>query len=153
MAWIVKLPATPRHPQTPWQVRYRDGTTQRSVGLYPTKAEAGAAKRAHKRGDHVAYSDQLSPDHASIPFGEYVTMIWSGACPETAPPLAQGTRIKLAARISPSPPPVHAPLTRHIDGPYDLGKHERGYLSSVARSWRHRVTEVSDGAPHIVRSR
>jgi hypothetical protein len=57
MAWIVKLPATSRHPQTPWQVRYRDGTTQRSVGLYPTKAEAGAAKRAHKRGDHVAYSD------------------------------------------------------------------------------------------------
>ncbi len=58
MAWIVKLPPTPRHPQTRWQVRYRDGTTQRSAGIYPTKAEARSIKRAVEQGDHVAISDR-----------------------------------------------------------------------------------------------
>ena len=101
MAWIVKLPPTPRHPQTRWQVRYRDGTTQRSAGIYPTKAEARGVKRAIEHGDHVAYSDQLSPGHASMLFGEYVTTIWWPAWEPTHPRSAGGTRSKLTARILP----------------------------------------------------
>jgi hypothetical protein len=101
MAWIVKLPPTPRHPQTRWQVRYRDGTTQRSAGIYPTKAEAGAVKRALERGDHVAISDQLSHAHASMLFGEYVTTIWWPAWKPAHPRSAEGTSSKLTARILP----------------------------------------------------
>ncbi|HZD02458.1 MAG TPA: tyrosine-type recombinase/integrase [Actinomycetes bacterium] len=101
MAWIVKLPPTPRHPQTRWQVRYRDGTTQRSAGIYPTKAEAVAVKRTVERGDHVAYSDQLSPGHASMLFGEYVTTIWWPAWKPAHPRSAAGTSSKLTARILP----------------------------------------------------
>jgi hypothetical protein len=70
MAWIVKLPPTPSHPQTRWQVRYREGSTQRSAGIYPTKAEAVAVKGTVERRDHVAYSDQLSPQPGSMLFGE-----------------------------------------------------------------------------------
>jgi hypothetical protein len=57
-------------------VRYRDGTIQRSTGIYPTKAEARGVKRAIEQQDHVAISDQLSVTHASTLFGEYVTTIW-----------------------------------------------------------------------------
>jgi hypothetical protein len=73
MAWIVKLPPTPRHSQTRWQVRYRDGTTQRSAGISPIKTEARSVQRAVEQGDHVACSDQLSPTQGSMLFGKYVT--------------------------------------------------------------------------------
>jgi integrase len=100
MAWIVKLPPTPRHPQTRWQVRYRDGTTQRSAGIYPTKTEAHSIKRAVEHRDHVAYSDQLSP-HSSMLFGEYVTTIWWPAWKPAHPRSADGTSSKLTVRILP----------------------------------------------------
>src|SRR6266540_4837107 len=102
MAWIVKLPPTPRHPQTRWQVRYRDGTTQRSAGIYPTKAEARSVKLAVERGDHVAYSDQLSPQPGSMLFGEYVTTIWWPTWKPAHPRSADGTSSKLTARILPA---------------------------------------------------
>ena len=70
-------------------MRYREGTTQRSAGIYPTKAEALSVKRAVERGEHVAYSDQLSPDHASMLFGEYVITIWWPNWDALAGPLAQ----------------------------------------------------------------
>src|SRR6266540_4098475 len=101
MAWIVKLPPTPRHPQTRWQVRYRDGTIQRSAGIYPTKAEALSVKRAVERGDHVAYPDQLSPEQASMLFGEYVTTIWWPAWKPAHPRSTHGPQSKLTARILP----------------------------------------------------
>jgi integrase len=101
MAWIVKLPPTPRHPQTRWQVRYRVGTTQRSAGIYPTKAEARSVKHAVEQADHVAISDQLSSDHSSMLFGEYVTTIWWPAWKPAHPRSTHGTRSKLTARILP----------------------------------------------------
>jgi hypothetical protein len=48
MAWIVKLPLTPSS-KTRWQVRYREGTTQRPADISPTKGEALSAKRAVER--------------------------------------------------------------------------------------------------------
>jgi integrase len=101
MAWIVKLPPTPRHPQTRWQVRYRDGTTQRSAGIYPTKAAARSVQRAVERGDHVAISDQLSPQPGCMLFGEYIATIWWPAWKPAHPRSADGTRSKLTGRILP----------------------------------------------------
>src|SRR6266545_7232398 len=108
MAWIVKLPPTPRHPQTRWQVRYRDGTIQRSAGIYPTKAEALSVKRAVERGDHVAYPDQLSPEQACMLFGEYVTTIW---WPAWKPPIPLHPRHQEQAH-RPDPPPLRRPPPR-----------------------------------------
>ncbi len=101
MAWIVKLPPTPRHPQTRWQVRYRDGTTQRSAGIYPTKAAARSVQRAVERGDRVAISDQLSPQPGCMLFGEYIATIWWPAWKPAHPRSADGTRSKLTGRILP----------------------------------------------------
>jgi len=52
-------------------VRYRDGTTQRSAGIYPTKTEARSVRRAIQHEDHVAISDQLSPTQPSMLSGEH----------------------------------------------------------------------------------
>ncbi len=69
MARIVNLPP-PCHRQTRWQMRYREETPSTPADIYPTKAEALSVKHAVERGERVAYSDLLSPDHASMRVGE-----------------------------------------------------------------------------------
>jgi len=107
MAWTSRS-----HPQTRWQVRYRDGTTQRSVGTYPAKAEALSVRRAVEHRDHVAYSDQLPPGHASMLFGEYVTTIWWSAWKPAHPRSAEGTSSKLTARSCPASATCPGPAGR-----------------------------------------
>jgi hypothetical protein len=99
MAWIVKLLPPPRT-QTRWQSRYRDGTTQRSAGMYPTKTAARSVQHAIEHGDHVAYSDQLSPSRD--PCCSASTSPPSGGPRGSLPiPSADGTTSKLTARILP----------------------------------------------------
>jgi hypothetical protein len=97
-----------RYSQTRWQVRYREGTTQRSAGVHPTKAEAASVKRAIEQGDHVAYFDQLLPDHASmllrVRHRYLVTEL------ETRPPPLRRRHQKQAHR--PDPPPLRRPPPR-----------------------------------------
>src|SRR6266536_1394869 len=87
-------------------------TTQRSAGIYPTKAKARSVRRAVEHGDHVAYSDQLSPGHASMLFGEHVTTIWWPAWKPADPRSAEGTSSKLTARILPASATCHWPSWR-----------------------------------------
>jgi hypothetical protein len=103
-AWIVQLPPAPRHPQTRWQVRYRDGTTQRSAGISPTRAEACSVKRAVEHGDHVAISDQLSPTRPPTPRCCSASRSSPSGGRLAAPPTprpAGGTSSELSARILP----------------------------------------------------
>jgi hypothetical protein len=46
MAWIAIVPPSPRHPYERYQVRYQDGTHQRSAGIFPTLRRAEAERRA-----------------------------------------------------------------------------------------------------------
>src|SRR6266542_3206800 len=50
MAWIVQVPPSPRHPKPRWQVRYRDGTRERSAGIYTSPK---AAETVRKRVERV----------------------------------------------------------------------------------------------------
>jgi hypothetical protein len=73
MAWIVNIPPSPRHPRPRWQVRYRQGSTQRSAGIYNTNTKAQAVKRELDAGrfDPAAFDEQLAPaDAARQPFGQ-----------------------------------------------------------------------------------
>jgi len=64
MAWIVKLPPIPATPRPAGTCAIETEPPSAPADIYPTKAEALSVKRAVERGEHVAYSDQLSPDHA-----------------------------------------------------------------------------------------
>jgi hypothetical protein len=50
MAWIVQVPPSPRHPKPRWQVRYRDGTRERSAGIYTAPKAAVTVRRRIERG-------------------------------------------------------------------------------------------------------
>jgi hypothetical protein len=50
MAWIAVVPPSPRHPYERYQVCYREGTRQRSAGVFPTKRRAEAERRPIERG-------------------------------------------------------------------------------------------------------
>jgi hypothetical protein len=64
MAWIVKL-SPPPPPKPAGRCAIEREPPSSPAHIYPTKAEALSVKRAVERGEHVAYSDQFSPDHAS----------------------------------------------------------------------------------------
>ena len=49
MAWIAIVPPSARHPRERYQVRYQDGTHQRSAGIFPTLRRAEAERRALER--------------------------------------------------------------------------------------------------------
>jgi hypothetical protein len=101
MAWIVKLLPTLRHPNPLAGALPRPHHPALRRHL-PTKAEARSIQRAVEQGDHVACSDQLSPGHASMLSGGYVTTIWWPAWKPAHPRSAQGTRSRLTARILPA---------------------------------------------------
>jgi hypothetical protein len=50
MAWIVPIPPSPRHPKPRWQLRYQDGTRDRSAGIYQTPKVAEIVRKRIKRG-------------------------------------------------------------------------------------------------------
>jgi integrase len=105
MAWIVKIPPSPRHRRLRWQVRYRDGTTQRSAGIYTNKTEAQAVKRDLDTGrlDPVTFHQQLAlGDAARQPFGRYVRDTWWPRWQHDHPGSAYATKMKLNKRILPT---------------------------------------------------
>jgi integrase len=104
MAWIVNIPPSPRHRRPRWQVRYRDGTTQRSAGIYTNKTEAQAVKRALDAGlfDPATFHQQPAPaDAARQPLGQYVHDTWWPRWQQAHPGSAYATKKKLNKRILP----------------------------------------------------
>jgi integrase len=106
MAWIVKIPPSPRHRRPRWQVRYRDGTTQRSAGIYTNKAEAQAVKRDLDAGrfDPATFHQQQAAlgDAARQPLGQYVRDTWWPRWQHDHPGSAYATKKKLNKRILPT---------------------------------------------------
>jgi|SRR6266487_958851 len=80
MAWIADVPPSPRHPKRRWQVRYQDGSHQRSAGTYLTREAAEKARKRVERGlppssDGTA-ADAADATKALTLFGDYVTTTW-----------------------------------------------------------------------------
>ena len=101
MAWIVKIPPSPRHRRIRWQVRYQDGSHERSAGIYLTRPEAVAAKHAIERGEPPA---PTAPESArdTTPFGAYATQMWWPAWSLTHPRSDRSVKAKVNARILPA---------------------------------------------------
>jgi hypothetical protein len=80
MAWIAQAPPSPRHPKPRWQVRYQDGTRQRSAGIYTAPKVAEAARRRIDRGLPPGLEDVpagiASLAKAGSLFGDYVPTVW-----------------------------------------------------------------------------
>jgi integrase len=100
MAWIVKIPPSPRHRRIRWQVRYQDGPHERSAGIFPTKPEALTVKQAIERGEPPA-APEPEPDHTTILFGAYAIQVWWPAWNSTHPRSARTVKTKVNARILP----------------------------------------------------
>jgi hypothetical protein len=71
MAWIAIVPPSPRHPYERYQVRYQDGTHQRSAGIFPTLRCAEAERRALERDGrqplpHLTEPDPVKPGPWSV---------------------------------------------------------------------------------------
>jgi integrase len=101
MAWIAIVPPSPRHPHERYQVRYQDGTHQRSAGIFPTLRRAEAERRAIERTGRQPLPCWTEPDPAKAQtlFGEYVTTRWWPAWKDQHPTSEYGTRKKVEKRI------------------------------------------------------
>jgi integrase len=101
MAWIAIVPPSPRHPHERYQVRYQDGTHQRSAGIFPTLRRAEAERRAIERTGRQPLPCSTEPDPAKAQtlFGEYVTTRWWPAWKDQHPASEYGTRKKVEKRI------------------------------------------------------
>jgi len=103
MAWIVVVPPSPRHPHERYQVCYRDGTRQRSAGIFPTKRRAEAEQRALERGRaELVVAPEVDLEKARTLFGEYVAAKWWPAWKDQHPTSEYGTRKKVEKRILPA---------------------------------------------------
>ena len=105
MAWIAVVPPSPRHPHERYQVCYREGTRQRSAGVFPTKRRAEAERRAIERGRTRAATGATGIDlerKARTLVGEYVTTKWWPAWKDQHPSSEYGTRKKVEKRILPT---------------------------------------------------
>jgi len=104
MAWIAIVPPSARHPHERYQVRYQDGTRQRSAGIFPTLRRAEAERRAIARKGREQLSAPTEPDPAKARtlVGEYVTTRWWPAWKDQHPASEYGTRKKVEKRILPT---------------------------------------------------
>ncbi len=104
MAWIAVVPPSPRYPYERYQVCHREGTRQRSAGIFRTKQRALAEKRAIERGrrEEAAAPTDQDLEKARTLFGEYVTAKWWPAWKDQHPSSAYGTRKKVEKRILPA---------------------------------------------------
>jgi hypothetical protein len=80
MAWIVQVAPSSRHPKSRWQVRYQDGSRERSAGIHHSPKAAEAARKRIERGllptlDEVAV-DPVAATKAQTLFGDYVSRVW-----------------------------------------------------------------------------
>jgi integrase len=103
MAWIAIVPPSPRSPNERYQVRYQDGTHQRSAGIFPTLRRAEAERRALERTGREQLRRSTEPDPAKdrTLLGEYVTTKWWPAWKDQHPASEYGTRKKVEKRILP----------------------------------------------------
>jgi integrase len=101
MAWIVKIPPSPRHRRIRWQVRYQDGSHERSAGIYPTRPEVVAAKHAIERGEPPPTAPEPELDRTTL-FGAYATQVWWPAWSLTHPRSGRSVKAKVNARILPA---------------------------------------------------
>jgi Phage integrase SAM-like domain len=104
MAWIAVVPPSPRHPHERYQVCYREGTRQRSAGVFPTKRRAEAERRAIERGrpELMGPADVDLEQKARTLFGEYVATKWWPAWKDQHPTSEYGTRKKVEKHILPT---------------------------------------------------
>lgn len=65
MAWIVPIPPSPRHPKPRWQVRYQDGSHERSAGIYngPKAPRPSASGSTGASRQPVALLRRARQDH------------------------------------------------------------------------------------------
>ena len=101
MAWIVKIPPSPRHRRVRWQVRYQDGSHERSAGIYPTRPEALTVKQAIECGEPPPTTPEPEPDRTAMLFGAYATQVWWPAWSLTHPRSVRTVKAKVNARILP----------------------------------------------------
>jgi integrase len=104
MAWIAVVPPSPRHLHERYQVCYREGTRQRSAGIFPTKRRAEAERRAIERG-RTELTRPAGVDleqKARTLFGEYVATKWWPGWKDQHPTSEYGTRKKVEKRILPT---------------------------------------------------
>jgi integrase len=99
----VIVPPSPRYPHERYQVRYQDGTHQRSAGIFPTMRRAEAEQRALERTgrDQLPRPTEPDPAKARTLFGEYVMTKWWPAWRDQYPSSEYGTRKKVEKRILP----------------------------------------------------
>jgi integrase len=104
MAWIAVVPPSPRHPYERYQVCYREGTRQRSAGVFPTKRRAEAERRAIDRGrtELTGATGIDLEQKARTLLGEYVATKWWPAWKDQHPTSEYGTRKKVEKRILPT---------------------------------------------------
>jgi integrase len=104
MAWIAIVPPSPRHPRERYQLRYQDGTHQRSAGIFPTLRRAEAERRALERAGRqpLPAPTELDPAKVRTLLGEYVTTRWWPAWKDQHPASEYGTRKKVEKRILPT---------------------------------------------------
>jgi integrase len=104
MAWIAIVPPSARHPYERYQVRYQDGTRQRSAGIFPTLRRAEAERRAIERKGREQLPAPTEPDptKARTLVGEYVTTKWWPAWKDQHPTSEYGTRKKVEKRMLPT---------------------------------------------------
>src|SRR6266498_182478 len=72
-------PPSPRHPKPRWQVRYRDGTRERSAGIYTSPKAAETVRKRVERGLPAlveAPAEDVDTTKAQTLFGDYVERVW-----------------------------------------------------------------------------
>src|SRR6266511_1709018 len=80
MAWIVPIPPSPRHPKPRWQVRYQDGSRERSAGIFNSPKAAETVRKRIDRGLpptlEVLATDSVDATKAQTLIGDYITNTW-----------------------------------------------------------------------------
>jgi len=104
MAWIAIVPPSARHPYERYQVRYQDGTRQRSAGIFPILRRAEAERRAIERKGREQLPAPTEPDptKARTLVGEYVTTKWWPAWKDQHLHTEYTTRKKVERRVLPT---------------------------------------------------
>jgi hypothetical protein len=105
MVWIVQVPPSPRHPKPRWQVRYRDGTRERSAGIYTSPKAAETVRKRVERGLPAlveAPAEDVDTTKAQTLSGDYVEKVWWPTWKAQHPDSAYQTGKRIEKRILPT---------------------------------------------------
>src|SRR6266511_3163981 len=88
MAWIVPIPPSPRHPKPRWQVRYQDGSRERSAGIFNSPKAAETVRKRIDRGLpptlEVLATDSVDATKAQTLIGDWkASLVAEGLKPTT----------------------------------------------------------------------